>query len=121
MLLEGHLDLAMLSTPTGEAPLRIRALVGPRFESPVDAPLIKTVHAGLGVDLLDSDAGTSAGFALELGGGLWLPVGPVLLSIEAALPISVRGASDDRPSGRGSVDLTLLGGVMFRSVTGGDD
>jgi hypothetical protein len=92
--------------------------------------LIATGRAGVGIDIshvsiqttflgqTNTNSDTDPGLALELGGGLWFPVGSVHVGGEIGIPLSIHADGEDNNINLDdytSFDFDILFGVRFVS------
>lgn len=99
---------------------RFRGLVGARGQWPLGAQAVGFVRGGAGVDVARyavsgsllgqsvDNSETDVGLALEVGGGVGVRLGGVLLSAQLALPIALH-FDDDDPNDPEDFDLEYTG------------
>jgi hypothetical protein len=115
---------------------RFRGLVGLAFQNPITSKLYFTGRMGVGIDIahasytvsfLGASAewnGTDVGPAFEVGAGIWVKVGSMLVGGEAAIPVAHHDDAGDQNSRDiafqyTSYDFDVLFGVRF--LTGSSD
>jgi hypothetical protein len=113
----GH-DFRFLADFTIRHPLLPKLLLGARVGAGIDiAHESATLTIGTGST---SSSDTNLGFAFEVAGGLWYPIGDIELGGELALPISTHSKQGNATDGNYTFDYTsysidLLFGVRVLS------